>query len=119
MTLSSIKNHISKKLKKLDINLRANKKLPLSVHQYDANDIINSMDTLLKGWPTIGPKVKEVENKISKYLKIKNAIMLNRIDQSTALKLCGGDRVMNSPVTRLTKQKGGMACIPTIVLCYN
>ena len=77
MTLSSIKNHISKKLKKLDINLRANKKLPLSVHQYDANDIINSMDTLLKGWPTIGPKVKEVENKISKYLKIKNAIMLN------------------------------------------
>jgi len=77
MTLSSIKNHISKKLKKLDIDLRANKKLPLSVHQYDANDIINSMDTLLKGWPTIGPKVKEVENKISKYLKIKNAIMLN------------------------------------------
>ena len=68
MTLSSIKNHISKKLKKLDIDLRANKKLPLSVHQYDANDIINSIDTLLKGWPTIGPKVKEVENKISKYL---------------------------------------------------
>ena len=32
---------------------------------------------LIKGWPTIGNEVKQVEHKIKKFLRIKNAIMLN------------------------------------------
>ena len=35
------------------------------------------MNTLTKGWPTIGEEVLKVEKKIQKYLKVKNAIMLN------------------------------------------
>ena len=77
MNQKYIKKQISKKLEKLDFDLMSNKKFPLSTLQYDADDILNSLDTLVKGWPTIGPKVKEVENKIEKYLKVKNAIMLN------------------------------------------
>jgi len=77
MNQKYIKKQISKKLEKLDFDLMSNKKFPLSTLQYDADDIMNSLDTLVKGWPTIGPKVKEVENKIEKYLKVKNAIMLN------------------------------------------
>ena len=52
-------------------------KFPLSVTQYDENDVVNLLRTLTKGWPTIGTEVKKVEVKIQKLLKIKNAIMLN------------------------------------------
>ena len=77
MNKKVIKKYIFSELKKLDKNLISNKKFPLSVTQYDADDVMNSVDTLTRGWPTIGPEVKKVENKIKKYLKVKNAIMLN------------------------------------------
>lgn len=77
MSKKAIKKYIVSELKKLDINLISNKKFPLSVTQYDADDVMNSVHTLTRGWPTIGPEVKKVENKINKYLKVKNSIMLN------------------------------------------
>ena len=77
MSKKAIKKYIVSELKKLDKNLISNKKFHLSVTQYDANDVMNSVHTLTRGWPTIGPEVKKVENKINKYLKVKNSIMLN------------------------------------------
>ena len=77
MSLNIIKANIKKKLNYLDKKIRSNNNLPLSVIQYDEMDIINCLNTLTKGWPTIGNEVANVEKKIQKYLKIKNAIMLN------------------------------------------
>ena len=77
MKKNSIKSEIHNKLQILERKLSSKNNLPLSVIQYDAQDIINCLDTLTRGWPTIGKEVANVEKKIQKYLKIKNAIMLN------------------------------------------
>ena len=74
---NSIKIQIKKKIDILNKNVQSNNKLPLSVIQYDETDIINCLDTLTRGWPTIGKEVSKVEKKIQKLLKTKNAIMLN------------------------------------------
>ncbi len=74
---NTIKSQIEKKLKILNSRVLSNNNLPLSVIQYDATDIVNCLDTLTRGWPTIGKEVENVEKKIQKLLKIKNAIMLN------------------------------------------
>ena len=77
MNQSSIKSQIKNKLKILNKKVQSNNKLPLSVIQYDENDIVNCLNTLTRGWPTIGKEVLKVENKIKSLLKIKNAIMVN------------------------------------------
>ena len=77
MQTNLIKKYFSQELTKLDEKIKKNKNLPLSAIQYDAIDVASSMQTLLKGWPTIGLKVKEVENKIKKKLNVKNAVMVN------------------------------------------
>ena len=77
MMQNTIKSQIEKKLKILNSRVLSNNNLPLSVIQYDATDIVNCLDTLTRGWPTIGKEVENVEKKIQKLLKIKNAIMLN------------------------------------------
>ena len=77
MKQNTIKAQIQKKLKLLESRVLSNNKLPLSVIQYDAQDIINCLNTLTRGWPTIGKEVLNAEKKIQKLLKIKNAIMLN------------------------------------------
>ena len=74
---NSIKYQIKKKLNRLNKQIQLNNNLPLSVIQYDETDIINCLDTLTRGWPTIGKEVQNVEKKIQKLLKTKNAIMLN------------------------------------------
>ena len=89
MSLNIIKANIKKKLNYLDKKIRSNNNLPLSVIQYDEMDIINCLNTLTKGWPTIGNEVANVEKKIQKYLKIKNAIMLNSGGSANFLILYG------------------------------
>ncbi len=113
MMLNTIKSQIQKKLKILNSRVLSNNKLPLSVIQYDATDIINCLDTLTRGWPTIGKEVANVEKKIQKLLKTKNAIMLNSGGSSNFLilyllcsvyakkrdKLYSGDEVLTPAVT--------------------
>ena len=77
MKINIIKSNIKKKLLILNKKVNSGRNLPLSVIQYDENDIINCLNTLTRGWPTIGKEVEIVEKKIEKYLNIKNAIMLN------------------------------------------
>ncbi len=72
-----IKNFIKTELSTLENKFLKSNQFPLSVVQYDYNDVYNSMKTLLKGWPTIGNEVYKVEQKIKKLLKTKNAVMLN------------------------------------------
>ena len=113
MMLNTIKSQIQKKLKILNSRVLSNNKLPLSVIQYDATDIVNCLDTLTRGWPTIGKEVANVEKKIQKLLKTKNAIMLNSGGSSNFLilyllcsvyakkrdKLYSGDEVLTPAVT--------------------
>jgi len=77
MKKNIIKSYLDSNLKKLEKKNFSNNRLPLSFAQYDSKDILNSINTLIKGWPTIGNEVKQVEHKIKKFLRIKNAIMLN------------------------------------------
>ena len=113
MMQNTIKSQIQKKLKILNSRMLSNNNLPLSVIQYDATDIVNCLDTLTRGWPTIGKEVENVEKKIQKLLKIKNAIMLNSGGSSNFLilyllcsvyakkndKLNFGDEVLTPAVT--------------------
>ena len=69
MNQKIIKNIISKELIKLEKKTIFHNKFPLSVTQYDENDVVNLLRTLTKGWPTIGTEVKKVEVKIQKLLK--------------------------------------------------
>tara|TARA_B100000242_G_C43037752_1_gene483902 strand:- start:719 stop:1987 length:1269 start_codon:yes stop_codon:yes gene_type:complete len=73
----SIKKYIKKELSILDNNFYHKKNYPLSVIQYDQTDVFNCLKTLLRGWPTIGNEVLNVEKKIKKLLNSKNAIMIN------------------------------------------
>ncbi len=113
MMQNTIKSQIEKKLKTLNSRVLSDNKLPLSVIQYDATDIVNCLDTLTRGWPTIGKEVANVEKKIQKLLKTKNAIMLNSGGSSNFLilyllcsvyakkkdKLYSGDEVLTPAVT--------------------
>ena len=69
MIQSSIKSQIKNKLKILNKKVQSNNKLPLSVIQYDENDIVNCLNTLTRGWPTIGREVVKVEKKNKKTFK--------------------------------------------------
>ena len=113
MNQKNIKFEIKKKLNYLDSKSFANNNLPLSIIQYDTKDVLNSLNTLLRGWPTIGKEVSNVEKKIEKYLKIKNAIMLNSGGSANFLilyllrsiyakkkhKLSEGDEILTPAVT--------------------
>ena len=69
MNQKTIKKIISKELFKLDKKSISQNKFPLSVTQYDENDVINLLKTLVRGWPTIGNEVKKVELKNSEIIK--------------------------------------------------
>ena len=77
MTVNIIRENLKKKISRLEKSINVDNNLPLSVIQYDHIDIENCLNTLTRGWPTIGKEVQIVEKKIEKYLKVKNAIMLN------------------------------------------
>jgi len=55
----------------------AGPRLPLSVPAYDADDIYAAVETLLDGWPTLGPTVSDVEARLARYLGARNAIMVS------------------------------------------
>ena len=63
MNINIIKSNIKKKLLILNKKVNSGRNLPLSVIQYDENDIINCLNTLTRGWPTIGKEVEIVEKK--------------------------------------------------------
>ena len=77
MIQSPIKIQIKNKLKILNKRVQSNNQLPLSVIQYDENDIVNCLNTLTRGWPTIGKEVAKGGKQNKKLLNIKNAIMVN------------------------------------------
>lgn len=77
MNQNIIKSFLKKKLSILEKKINKTNNLPLSYIQYDENDILSSLNTLLVGWPTIGEEVKRVERKIEKFLGVKNAVMVN------------------------------------------
>ena len=113
MTVTIIRENLKKKLLRLEKSINIDNDLPLSVIQYDHIDIENCLNTLTRGWPTIGKEVQIVEKKIEKYLKVKNAIMLNSGGSANYLilylltsvyakkkdKLSRGDEVITPAVT--------------------
>lgn len=80
---------------KLDIQLKINKllkdyfdvpeapfdpetgRIELSSPTYNGEDVAEALDSILKGWPTIGPKVRQAEDRMVLLTSIKNAIMVN------------------------------------------
>lgn len=51
--------------------------LPLSSPAYDGDDVFEALEALLDGWPTLGPRVRAVEDKVAGLLGVKNAIMVS------------------------------------------
>lgn len=60
------------------VEARSNKRrIALSCTSYGAQDTFEALDSLLGGWPTIGPKVRHVEKELSNLLGVKNAVMVS------------------------------------------
>lgn len=78
------------------------------------NEINEVVDTLRKGWLTMGPKTIEFENKFKEYLNVKHAVSLNSCTAALHLALCA-----------IGLKKGDEVIIPSItftataeVICY-
>ena len=52
-------------------------KVELSFPSYSGEDVAEALDSIFNGWPTIGPKVRQVEDKIADFIGVKNAVMVN------------------------------------------
>ncbi len=52
-------------------------KIPLQYPSYNSEEVIESIESLLSTWVTMGKKVKEFENLYAQYLGAKQAVMVN------------------------------------------
>lgn len=109
----------------------ATHRVTLSALTYSADDVAEALDSLLIGWPTIGPKVRQVEDKIANLLGVRHAIMVNSGGSANFLSLylltspyvrpdrClrPGDEVITPAVTWLTTVAPiiQVGCIPVLV----
>jgi len=75
--------------------------LPLSSPAYDGDDVFEALEALLDGWPTLGPRVRAVEEKVAGVLGVKNAIMVNSGASANYLVLQLLASPHSDPVTRL------------------
>jgi len=105
-------------------------KIPLACSTYDANDIFESVDSLLNEWPTIGKKVEKCEEKLAKYIGARNAIMVSSggaanflvlsfltspfVDEENRLNL--GDEIITPAVTWSTTASPivQVGCVPVL-----
>ncbi len=81
-----------------------NKKIPFSPPDITESEINAVVEVLKSGWITTGPKVKEFEEKISKYCSTEKAVALNSATAGLELTLrildIGmGDEVITTPYT--------------------
>jgi len=79
-------------------------KLPLSKPYFDSEDLKEIQKVLGSGWVTMGPKVKELEGKISDYLGINHAMAVTNCTSALHLSLLAvgigdGDEVLVSDYT--------------------
>ncbi len=103
----------------------------LSAPSFNGDDVAEAMDSLLSGWPTIGPKTRQVEDRICSLTGVKNAVMVNSGGSanflilyllsspyaSTVHRLRSGDEIITPAVTWSTTvapiiQTG---CVPVFV----
>ena len=106
-------------------------RVALSVPTYGANDVIEALDSLLGGWPTVGPKVRQVEDKIAGMLGVRNAIMVSSGGAANFLslyllaspyahagdRLKPGDEIITPAVTWITTVAPiiQVGCVPVLV----
>ncbi len=51
--------------------------LPLAIPQFGAEEVIESLESLLSSWVTMGKKVRAFEEMFAKYLRIREGVMVN------------------------------------------
>ena len=106
-------------------------RVALSVPTYGANDVVEALESLLGGWPTIGTKVCQVEEKIAGMLGIRNAIMVSSGGAANFLslyllsspyahasdRLKTGDEIITPAVTWITTVAPiiQVGCVPGLV----
>ena len=84
------KNSTAKSLRPKDINIRFVKPLeyisfsPPALGEEEEREVLNS---LRSGWITTGPKVKEFENKLARFVRAKEAVALSSCTDAMHLSL--------------------------------
>jgi len=93
---------------------RGKSKIPLAVPPYDANEVIESLESLMSMKTTAGKKVETFEKKFSKYVGIKYGTMVNSGSSANLLalsilahpalknKISPGDEIITPAVTWAT-----------------
>ena len=66
-------------------------KIPLQVPSYDADEVIEALDSLMSGWVTMGKKVKAFEEAWAAYIGVKHAVMTNSGSSANLLALSALD----------------------------
>lgn len=62
-------------------------RIPLAVPTFGSSEVIESIESLMSTWVSMGKKVKEFENKFASYIGVKHAIMVNSGSSANLLAL--------------------------------
>lgn len=87
-------------------------RVALSAPAYDAGDIMAAVETLLDGWPTLGPPVAEVEAALAEYLGVRNAVMVSSGGAANLLTLLYATSPFALPAHRL--RPGDEVIVPAV-----
>lgn len=85
-------------------------KIPLAAPSYDAEEVIDALESMMSGWVTMGKKVKEFEESFSEYVKTKYSIMVNSGSSANLLALS----VLTNPVFKDRIPKESFVITPAV-----
>jgi len=71
-------------------------KIPLAIPPYSSEEVIDSLDSLLKVQTTMGSKVKKFEKQFARYIGVKYAIMVNSGSSANLLALS----ILSNPILK-------------------
>jgi CDP-6-deoxy-D-xylo-4-hexulose-3-dehydrase len=89
----------------------SNSKIPLAVPPYNADEVIEALDSLLTMKTTMSEKVKKFEILFAKYLRVKYALMVNSGSSANLLALS----ILANPLLRKKRIRKGDEIITTPV----
>ena len=83
------------------------KKIPVANPDITSKEVNAVRKTIASGWITMGKKVEDFENKVCRYLKVKNAIAMNNGTSAldavlTALNIKAGDEIIVPSLTYIS-----------------
>jgi CDP-6-deoxy-D-xylo-4-hexulose-3-dehydrase len=85
-------------------------RIPLTVPTYNAEEVVEALDSLLSTWVTMGKKVKRFEEMFAQYLGSKHAVMVNSGSSANLLAMS----VLTNPMIQGSMPPGSEIITPAV-----